>query len=73
MNDDLKDDLQNLTNAINELTAIQNDIFKTDSSHDDIVSLKGRISDLVESNKELNKSIGYLNAAINNLADNIKR
>lgn len=74
MNDEkLIDAINDLRESINELTAIQQDIFKQDTSHDDIVSLKGKMQSVIESNKELKESIGYLNGAINELTNNLKK
>jgi hypothetical protein len=69
----LIDAMDELKASVNELTAIQQDIFKQDASHDDIVSLKGKMQSLIESNKELRDSIGFLNAAINELGNNFKK
>jgi hypothetical protein len=43
------------------------------SSHDDIVSLKGRIDELLRSNSKLAESIGHLNFAVNELKDEVHK
>jgi chaperonin cofactor prefoldin len=35
--------VDDLKESVDKLTAIQNDIFNVDTSHDDIVSLKGKM------------------------------
>lgn len=46
--DSLKSAVEKLTESTDRLYAIQNDIFNVDSSHDDIVSLKGRLKELID-------------------------
>lgn len=44
----LRDSIESLEVGINQLTSIQTDIFNTDSSTDDITSLKGKIQRLID-------------------------
>ena len=60
--------IESLKGSIDRLTAIQTDIFNVDTSNDDMTSLKGRMSDLIKSNESLKESIGFLNAAVNDLS-----
>jgi hypothetical protein len=46
--DSLKSAVQKLTESTDRLYTIQNDIFNVDTSHDDIVSLKGRLKELID-------------------------
>ena len=73
MNKELEEKIDNLTESINSLTAIQQDIFKTDTSFDDLASTRGKIQELLDSNEELRKSIISLTVAINSLAGDIKK
>jgi regulator of replication initiation timing len=72
-NQDLIDALNELKTSVDSLTTAENDRFNTDTSHDDIVSLKSRISELVESNNRLRESVVHLNYAINEFARVAKR
>ena len=52
--------IENLTESVGSLNAIQNDIFNQDTSHDDMVSLKGKMQSVIDSNKELKDAITAL-------------
>lgn len=73
MENELIGSIKDLKNSVDSLTAIQTDIFNTDTSNDDIMSLKNKMQSLIDSNAELKTQIGYLNVAINQLANNINK
>lgn len=72
MDKELIDAIESLKESVDKLTAIQTDIFNTDSSTDDTTSLKNRMSELIQSNKELKQQILWLTGAINELSQKIK-
>ena len=65
-NKELIEAIKDLKNSVDSLTAIQRDIFNADTSHDDQRETRGKMD-------ELTKSIEYLNTAVNNLKDELKK
>jgi predicted nuclease with TOPRIM domain len=72
-NKELIEAIKDLKSSIDSLTAIQRDIFNTDTTHDDQAETRGKIHELLKSNEELTKSVGFLNAAINDLRNDLKK
>jgi hypothetical protein len=65
--------VETLTKSIDSLTAIQRDIFNTDTSFDSLAETRGKMQELIVSNEELTNSIRFLNAAVNDLKNEFKK
>jgi hypothetical protein len=65
--------INQLKESVDSLVGIHNDLFNADTSTDDMMALRNKMAALIESNKELRESIGFLNGAINELTNNIKK
>lgn len=61
--------IENLTIALNRL----DESLSSTELIDKLFALTNRLESVTESNKELKESIGFLNAAVNNLTDAIKK
>lgn len=68
-NQELIEAIKTLNESVASLNAIQTDIFNVDTSHDDMVSLKNRMSELMKSNATLAEAVGGLNGAVNDLTE----
>lgn len=73
MDKELIDAIETLTSSIDRLTAIHTDNFNVDTSHDDTISLKGKMTDLIKSNDELRQQVLWLNQAVNELTSAVKK
>lgn len=72
-NKELIEAIKDLKSSIDSLTAIQRDIFNADTSHDDQAETRGKIYELIISNEHLTTAVKHLNAAVNNLKDEVKK
>lgn len=52
-NQDLIKAIDELKDSVDSLTIAERDRFNVDTSHDDMVSLRGKISDLIKSNSNV--------------------